>query len=133
MTAMLLPAGSPSVELSFMVRVVAEYLADSVPAVLSDADLVAELRGRETVRRQLEAADHVLIAELDRRGLGAACGARSTAGLLSSAFRLSPRDASDRVTAARHLGHARWSPARCCRLGCLPRRQRRQRVSSVRM
>jgi len=36
---------------------------------VSDADVLAELRELEVLRRRLAVADHALIAEIDRRGL----------------------------------------------------------------
>jgi hypothetical protein len=39
-------------------------------ARLSDADLLAEVRELEVLRRRLATADHVLVAELDRRAPG---------------------------------------------------------------
>jgi hypothetical protein len=91
-------AGSISAELAAISAAVDAYRVEAVR--LSDADLLAELRGRETVRRRLAAQDHALVAELDRRGLAARLGPASTRGLLMSMLRISSADARDRVAAA---------------------------------
>ena len=70
----------------------APYL-DQLPGVVArcgDADLIAELRGLEVLRRRLAAADHVLVAALERRGIVGVVGPSSTSELLQDVLRLSP-------------------------------------------
>ncbi|HST48084.1 MAG TPA: DUF222 domain-containing protein [Jatrophihabitans sp.] len=71
---------------------------------MSDADLLAELRELESLRRRLAVADHALIGELDRRGLAGRMVVGTTAALLQGLLRLSPGEAKDRVAAARACG-----------------------------
>jgi hypothetical protein len=71
---------------------------------VSDADVLAELRELEVLRRRLAVADHALIGELDRRGLPARLVMSSTSALLQGLLRLSPGQARERVTAARACG-----------------------------
>src|SRR6266849_3772485 len=78
-------------------------LADTV-AKSSDADLIAEVRELEVLRRRLAAADHLLIAALERRGIAGLVGPSSTSELLQDVLRLSPREANARVQAAAALG-----------------------------
>jgi len=73
------------------------------PARLSDADLLAEALECERQARRLAATGHAQVAELDRRGLAARLGPTSTAALLVSMLRISPREAKDRVEAAAAL------------------------------
>jgi hypothetical protein len=94
-------AGSISAELAAICAAVDAYRVEAVR--LSDADLLAELRERETVRRRLAAQDLALVSELDRRGLAARLGPASTRDLLMSLLRISSADARDRVAAAAAL------------------------------
>ncbi|HEX8305674.1 MAG TPA: DUF222 domain-containing protein [Jatrophihabitans sp.] len=71
---------------------------------MSDADVLAELRELEVLRRRLTVIDHALIDELDRRGVAGRLVMGSTAEVLQGVLRLSPGEASDRVTAARACG-----------------------------
>ena len=83
------------------------YLASVVSGVLgrvSDADVVAELRELEVLRRKLAVIDHALIGELDRRGVAGRLVMGSTAAVLQGLLRLSPGEARDRVDAARACG-----------------------------
>jgi hypothetical protein len=71
----------------------APYL-DQLPGVVArcgDADLIAEIRELEVLRRRLAAADHVLVAALERRGIAGLVGPSSTSELLQDVLRLSPR------------------------------------------
>jgi hypothetical protein len=94
-------AGSTSGELAAVIAAVDAYRVE--PVRLSDADLLAELRERETVRRRLAAQDLAMVSELDRRALAARLGPVSTRGLLMSMLRLSGADARRRVKAAAAL------------------------------
>jgi hypothetical protein len=78
-------------------------LADTV-AKSSDADLIAEIRELEVLRRRLAAADHLLVAALERRGIAGVVGPSTTSELLQDVLRLSPREANARVRAAEALG-----------------------------
>jgi hypothetical protein len=82
-------------------------VADGAVARLSDADLLAEVRELEVLRRRLATADHALVAELDRRGLAAIAAMPSTSALLQGLLRLSPREAKRRVDTARACGPRR--------------------------
>jgi len=81
----------------------AEVAAGAVTR-LSDADVLAEVRGLEVLRRRLSVADHALVAELDRRGLAATLAMKTTSGLLQGMLRLSPHEAKRRVDAGRVCG-----------------------------
>lgn len=70
-------------------------------ARLSDADVLAELRELEVLRRRLAVIDEALIGELDRRGMAARLVMPSTAAVLQGLLRLSPGEAKSRVAAAR--------------------------------
>lgn len=74
----------------------------------SDADLLAELREFEVLRRRLAVVDHALIAELGRRALAGRLLMSSTAAFLQAALRLSPYEANQRVSAAQLCG-PRWA------------------------
>jgi hypothetical protein len=85
----------------------ADYLGSVTSGELvrvSDADVLAELRELEVLRRRLTVIDHALIDELDRRGVAGRLVMGSTAAVLQGMLRLSPGEASDRVTAARACG-----------------------------
>jgi len=71
---------------------------------VSDADVLAELRQLEVLRRRLAVADQALIGELDRRGIAGRLVMPSTSAVLQGLLRLSPGEAADRVEAARACG-----------------------------
>jgi Domain of unknown function (DUF222) len=71
---------------------------------LADEDLLEVVRLAERARRQLEALDHVLIAELEARNLPGRLVLRGPAQLLSGLLNLSPAESSARVRQARELG-----------------------------
>ncbi|MEO7261664.1 MAG: DUF222 domain-containing protein [Jatrophihabitantaceae bacterium] len=71
---------------------------------MSDTDVLAELREWEVLRRRLAVADHTLIGELDRRGKAGQLVMPTTSAVLQGLLRLSPREAKDRVRAARECG-----------------------------
>jgi hypothetical protein len=72
--------------------------------LVSDADVLTELRELEALRRRLAVADHALIGELDRRGLAGRLVMGSTAAVLQGLVRISPAEAKDRVNAAQACG-----------------------------
>ena len=71
---------------------------------LSDEQLVELLRGKERLRRRLEAAEHAPILEVAARQLPAQHSVRTTAGFLRWLLRLDPREAAGRVRAAEAAG-----------------------------
>jgi uncharacterized protein DUF222/HNH endonuclease len=71
---------------------------------MSDADVLAELRELEVLRRRLAVIDHALIGELDRRGLAGRLVMPSTSAVLQGLLRLSPHESKQRVQAARACG-----------------------------
>jgi hypothetical protein len=71
--------------------------------------LLDVVRSVETSQRQLEAADLLLVAEVDARGLPDRLLARGTAGLLAGTLTPSMREARQQVRQPRALG--RRSPA----------------------
>jgi hypothetical protein len=73
----------------------------------SGPELTALLAEVEVQRRRLEALDQLLLAEIDRRGLGGEYGRGSTPNLLSNLLNLSRGEASARVARARDLGPRR--------------------------
>ena len=73
-------------------------------AALADDDLVEVIRLAERSRRQLEALDSVLIAELEARNLAGRYVLRGTKQLLSGLLNLSPTESSTRVRHAHDLG-----------------------------
>src|ERR1700712_5339032 len=70
----------------------------------SDADLLAELRARETILRRQVVADHALLAEIERRGIAGRLSVPSTAALLQAMLQVSPRESKQRVAAAAACG-----------------------------
>jgi hypothetical protein len=82
---------------------VAELAGCSLSA-LADEELLEVVRVTERARRQLEALDHVLIAELEARNLPGRLVLRGPAQLLSGLLNLSPAESSARVRQARELG-----------------------------
>jgi len=88
-----LDGGVVTAGLAGMSSAVHAYLgsvADGGLGRVSDADVLAELRELESVRRRLAAVDHALIGELDRRGLAGRLVMGSTAAVLQGLLRLSP-------------------------------------------
>jgi hypothetical protein len=83
------------------------YLAEVAAGgyrALSDADLLAELRIRESLLRRQAVADHALLAELDQRGIAGRLSMPSTAALLRAMLLVSPCTAKQRVQDARTFG-----------------------------
>jgi hypothetical protein len=70
----------------------------------SDADVLAEVRGFEALRRRLDSFELDVLPEVDRRGLPGVLGARGLANLLQGMLRLSPGAAKRRVEAVTALG-----------------------------
>src|SRR3712207_8434387 len=64
-------------------------VAASALSAVSDADILAELTGLESLRRRLAVIDHALIGELDRRGIAGRLVMSSTAAVLQGLLRLS--------------------------------------------
>jgi hypothetical protein len=79
-------------------------LAGCSLSTLVDEELLAVVRATERARRQLEALDATLIAELDARNLPGRLVLRGPAQLLSGLLNLSPAESSARVRQARELG-----------------------------
>jgi hypothetical protein len=73
-------------------------------STLADEELLEVVRVAERARRQLEALDSVLIAELQARNLPGRLVLRGPAQLLSGVLNLSPTESSARVRQARELG-----------------------------
>jgi hypothetical protein len=71
---------------------------------VADDDLLEVLRLAERARRQLEALDHVLIAELEARNLPGRYVLRGSKQLLAGLLTLSPAESGARVRHARELG-----------------------------
>ncbi|HET6210144.1 MAG TPA: DUF222 domain-containing protein, partial [Jatrophihabitans sp.] len=65
--------------------------------MLSDADLLAELRDRESLMRKQAVADHELLAEIEQRGIAGRLSMPSTAVLLQALLLVSPAAARQRV------------------------------------
>jgi len=107
----LLADGQASASLGDVEAELSRYLADvsaDLFGKLTDADVLAEVREFESLRRRLAVVDHALVAELERRALAGRLVVASTAGLLQAALRLSPHEAKQRVCASRLCG-PRWS------------------------
>ena len=103
--------GTASAALLDVVGELSSYLDDVAADLfgkLTDADLLAELREFEMLRRRLAVIDHALVAELGRRALPGRLVMASTSALLQAALRLSPHEANQRVNAAEVCG-PRWS------------------------
>ncbi len=80
------------------------YLSDVAAGCLgrvSDADVLAELRGLEVQLRRCAVVGHALITELEQRSVAGRLVMSSTAAVLGGLLRLSPGEAADRVQAAR--------------------------------
>jgi hypothetical protein len=71
---------------------------------LSDDDVLEVIRLAERARRQLEALDHVLIAELEARNLPGRYVLRGPKQLLAGLLTLSPNESGTRVRQAHELG-----------------------------
>lgn len=84
----------------------AALLAADLPA-LSGIELADALAAIEQRRRQLDAVDARLIAELDERGVSGEFGRTSTEDLVAIRCRVDPREAKARVMRARSLGPRR--------------------------
>jgi hypothetical protein len=103
--------GAASAALADVIGELSCYLDDVSAGLfgkLADADVLAELRELEVLRRRLAVVDHALIAELGRRALAGRLVLGSTSELLQAALRLSPHQANRRVRASELCG-PRWS------------------------
>jgi len=78
-------------------------LAGCSLSTLADEELLEVVRVTERARRQLEALDATLIAELEARNLPGRLVLRGPAQLLSGLLNLSPTESSTRVRHAREL------------------------------
>jgi len=96
-------ANEATVRAAALPAAVAELAGCSFSA-LADDDLLDVLRLAERARRQLEALDSTLIAELEARNLAGRYVLRGTRQLLSGLLNLSPAESSTRVRQARELG-----------------------------
>jgi hypothetical protein len=87
-----------------MLRTAVGMLLEADRSCVADAALVADLVGLEGLRRQCDAVDVALLAELDQRGLaGSRCYA-NTVSLLADLLRISPAEAKGRMARASDLG-----------------------------
>jgi hypothetical protein len=68
-----------------------------------DDELLRVLRGLEKTKRRLESIDHPIVAEVDVRGMAGERGCTSTTAMLGRLLRISRREASTRIRAARQL------------------------------
>src|ERR1700712_5549104 len=101
------PGGAVTAGLATLSSAVDGYLGSAAAGELarvSDADVLAELRELETLRRRLAVIDHALIGELDRRGVAGRLVMRSTEAVLQGLLRVSPGEAKNRVKAAGGCG-----------------------------
>ena len=96
-------AGAVLVAASGLPAAVAELAGCSL-STLADEELLEVLRVAERARRQLEALDATLIAELEARNLPGRLVLRGPAQLLAGLLNLSPAESSARVRQARELG-----------------------------
>ena len=85
---------------------VAALLAADVGAV-PEAELLAVVTGVERCRRRLDAVDHVLVAQVESRGVAASRCLPSTAALLRELLTVTPCEAGERVRASADLGPRR--------------------------
>jgi hypothetical protein len=95
-----LHGGSATAGLAAFAAASAAYLSGVVAGdyrALSDADVLAELRERESLMRRQAAADHALLAEIDQRGIAGRLSLPSTAAMLQALLLLSPSAAKWRV------------------------------------
>ena len=79
-------------------------LAQCSLSMVADEELLEVLRVTERARRQVEALDATLIAELEARNVPGRLVLRGPAQLLSGLLNLSPAESSARVRQARELG-----------------------------
>lgn len=96
-------ANAARVRASALLSAIAELAGHSFAALVDD-DLMEVIRLAERSRRQLEALDSVLIAELEARNLAGRYVLRGTTQLLSGLLNLSPVESSTRVRHAHALG-----------------------------
>jgi hypothetical protein len=99
--------GAVSAEFAALSAALECYLSavrDELLVRASDADLLAEVRGFETVRRRLDAFELEVLPEVERRCLPATLGMKTVSGLLQGMLRLSPGAAKRRGEAAAALG-----------------------------
>ncbi|HEX8304198.1 MAG TPA: DUF222 domain-containing protein [Jatrophihabitans sp.] len=96
-------AGAAVLAASGLPAAVAE-LAECSLSTLADDELLEVIRVTERARRQLEALDATLIAELEARNLPGRLVLRGPAQLLSGLLNLSPAESSARVRQAHELG-----------------------------
>jgi hypothetical protein len=95
---------SPAVQAASALPAAVTELAGCSFSALADEDLLDVLRLAERARRQLEALDHVLIAELEARNLPGRYVLRGSKQLLSGLLTLSPSESRTRVRHAHELG-----------------------------
>lgn len=81
-----------------------DSVRDDLVSRSSDADVLAEVRGFEMLRRRLDSFDLDVLPELNRRGLPGVLGARGLSDLLQGMLRLSATAAKRRVEAVAALG-----------------------------
>ncbi len=79
-------------------------LAECSLTGLGDEQLLQVIRLAERARRQLEALDHRLVAELEARNLAGRYVLRGPKQLLAGLLNLSPAESGTRVRHAHHLG-----------------------------
>lgn len=102
----LLPRYSP-VDVVGGLRRAVSYVVEQPLTGLSEDDLLELARAVEALRRTLPVVDHVLIEQLDTRGVAVERGARTTATLLTQTLQISPGEAGARVREAHLLGPRR--------------------------
>jgi hypothetical protein len=99
--------GAVSAEFAALSAALDRYLdsvRDDLVSRSSDADVLAEVRGFEMLRRRLDSFDLDVLPELNRRGLPGVLGARGLSDLLQGMLRLSATAAKRRVEAVAALG-----------------------------
>ncbi len=107
-----LHGGAASEACGSLAEAAARYLdavSDGLLGRASDADLLAELRARESLLRQQATADHALLAEIERRGIATRLSLSSTAALLQTMLNVSPHESKLRLAATAGCG-PRLSP-----------------------
>jgi hypothetical protein len=80
-----------------------DTLLDSDLSRLGRDELLTLVRDLERQTRRLPAVDHVVVAEVDQRGLAGELACASTTTLLHELLHISPTEANARVQAAREL------------------------------
>ena len=88
-------------------RAAVQALLGTETAALSGPELTGLLVQLEVVRRQLDALDQQLVAEIDRQGSCYQYGCTSAPALLTQLLKLTPHQAHARVARARDLGPRR--------------------------